>query len=401
VLTTYRAVFRTRGTAAFCAAGFVMRFPIAMYPLGLVLIVSARTGHYGFAGVLSGVYVVGNGIGNPALARVSDRLGQGRVLVPATIAHAAATVLLAVCFTERWPDWTLVAPTVVSGFTYLAVGSLIRARWSYVLAGRPELGTAYSLESTLDEVIFVLGPILATVIATQADPVLVLYIAVGLVAAGAVWLSALRESIPPEPPQDEVRPPTPLVARGMPLMCAVAAAMGAIFASAEVSMVAFCGQHGDRPLSGAVLAAFAGGSAVAGFLYGSRTWLRPIADRFRLQAVLFGLLPALFLLAWNVGVLAACAFVVGLGIAPTLITAFSLVERIVPARSLTEGLAWLGAGISAGYGGGAAVVGRVADAFGARTAFGVTIGAGLLMALLAVMLRARLRTPASEPVPVG
>jgi MFS family permease len=78
-----------------------------------------------------------------------------------------------------------------------------------------------------------------------------------------------------------------------------------------------------------------------------------------------------------------------------------LIEQVVPARSLTEGLAWLVAGISLGYGGGAAVVGAIADAHGARTAFGVTIGAGLLMAGLAVILHARLRRPASEPVAVG
>lgn len=401
MLNTYRAVFRTPGTAAFCAAGFVMRFPIAMYPLGLVLIVSARTGHYAFAGVLSGVYVLANGAGNPVLARVSDRLGQRRVLLPATVVHAAATILLAICFTERWPDWTLLAPTAISGFTFLSVGSLIRARWSYVLGGRPELGTAYSLESTLDEVVFVLGPILATLIATQLDPVLVLYVAVALIAAGAVWLAALRGSTPPLAETSDERHRSPLAARGMPLVTLVAAAMGAIFASAEVTMVAFCGQHGERPLSGAVLAAFAGGSATAGFLYGSRTRARPVLDRFRLQAVFFGVLPALFLVAWNVGVLAACAFVVGLGIAPTLITAFGLIEQIVPARSLTEGLAWLVAGLSVGYGGGAALVGRIADAYGARTAFGVTIGAGLLMAALAVVLHARLRASASEPVVVG
>jgi MFS family permease len=400
VLDTYRAAFRTPGTVAFCAAGFVMRVPIAMYPLGLVLILSARSGHYGFAGVLSGVYVVANGAGNPALARVSDRFGQRRILVPVTLVHVVATLLLAICFTSGWPDWTLAVTTAVSGFTYLSIGSLIRARWSYVLAGRPELGTAYSLESTLDEVIFVLGPLIATVIATQLDPVLVLYVAVALILAGAVWLAALTGSIPPVAQSHEPHR-TPLRARGVALLALVAAAMGAIFASAEVTMVAFCGQHGERPLSGAVLAAMAGGSATAGFLYGSRTWRLPLLDRFRLQALLFGAVPVLFLAAWNVAALAVIAFVIGLGIAPTLITAFGLIEQLVPARSLTEGLAWLVAGLSLGYGAGAALVGTIADHHGARTAFGVTIGAGLLMALLAVVLHARLRASASEPVAVG
>ncbi|MBE7188874.1 MFS transporter [Jatrophihabitans endophyticus] len=387
----YRAVFRTPGTAAFCAAGFVMRLPIAMYPIGLVLIVSSRSGHYGFAGVLSAVYVIANGIGNPALARASDRFGQTRLLVLATLVHVAGAVVLAVCFVQRWADWTLVAPTVVTGFAFLSVGSMLRARWSYVLAGRPELSTAYSLESALDEVIFVVGPLVATVLATQLDPVVVLYVAAALVLAGAIWLSSQHGSAPPPRPHDHGGR-SALVERGIPLLVLFAAAMGMIFASAEVTFVAFAGQHGHRALSGVVLACFAGGSAVAGFVYGSRTWRPDLLDRFRLQAVVFALLPLLFLAAVDVGVLAVLAFVVGAGISPTLITSFGLVERLVPGTSLTEGLAWVITGLSVGYGAGAALVGGIADAHGARTAFLVTIAAGLLMGGLGLVEHARLRT---------
>ena len=119
MLDTYRAVLRTPGTARFCAAAFVMRMPIALYPIGLVLIVSARTGHYGFAGVLSGVYVIANGVGNPALARATDRLGQRRLLVPVSVAHVAAAVVAAVTVSAGWSDWLLAAATVVLGFTFL------------------------------------------------------------------------------------------------------------------------------------------------------------------------------------------------------------------------------------------------------------------------------------------
>ncbi|WP_375503591.1 MFS transporter [uncultured Jatrophihabitans sp.] len=401
MLDTYRSVFRTSGTAAFCAAGFIMRMPIAMYPIGLVLIVSSRDGRYGFAGVLSAIYVVANGVGNPALARVSDRLGQRRLLVVASLVHALAAVALAACFQAGWPDWTLIAPTAIVGFAFLSVGSLVRARWSFVLADRPELSTAYSLESTLDEVIFVLGPLVATVIATQVDPVLVLYVAAVLVLCGALWLAGRRDSEPPAEHADAARRRPAVLEPGMPLLTAFAAAMGMIFASAEVTIVAFCGQHGHRGLSGAVLACLALGSATSGFLYGARRWRADLLDRFRLQALLFGLLPLLFLAAVNIGVLAACAFVVGAGIAPTLTTAFGLIERIVPAASLTEGLAWLITGLSVGYGAGAALVGRIADTHGARTAFGVTIAAGVLMAGLAVVAHRRLRMTASKPVTVG
>ena len=79
---TYRAVFRAPGSVAFATAGFVMRMPIAMFPIGLVLIISARIGHYGFAGVLSASYVFGAAPGNPLLARLTDRFGQSRMLCP-------------------------------------------------------------------------------------------------------------------------------------------------------------------------------------------------------------------------------------------------------------------------------------------------------------------------------
>lgn len=376
-----------------------MRLPIAMYPLGLVLIVSARTGQYGFAGVLAGIYVVANGVGNPVLARLVDRFGQSRILFPASALHVAAAVVLGVLIQTHSPQWTFVPPTIVCGFAYLAVGSLTRARWSYVLAGRTELAAAYSLESVLDELIFTVGPLIATVLATEADPVLVLVLAAILVTVGAVWLHGLSATEPPPLAADAPRHGSALRSPGMTMLILTAVAMGSIFASAEVTIVAFCGQHGHRSLSGAVLACFAFGSATSGLLYGARQWHAGVLQRFRLQALIFGALPVLFLAAPNVGVLAGCAFVVGLGIAPTLITAFGLIEQIVAAPALTEGLAWLTTGLSIGYGIGSALVGGIADAHGARLAFTVTIGSGLLMAALSVLLHQRLHRPATVVAP--
>lgn len=403
MLGNYRAVFRVPGTAAFCAAGFVMRMPIAIYPIGLVLLISTRTGHYAFAGALSGTYVLVNGLGNPLLARLVDRHGQSRLLLPTSAVHVAGVVAICVLAETNGPQWTLLVPTAVFGFSYLAVGSLTRARWSTVLAGRPELATGYSIESILDEVIFTAGPLIATVMATQVSAVAGLLLGAGLVAYGAVWLQRQRATEPPAHPAGAPRHRSALRYRGMVLVVFAAAGMGGVFASAEVTIVAFCGQHGATAASGAVLASIAVGSGFAGFLYGARSWQWPVLRRFQAQAVVFGVLPVLFLAATNVAVLTVCAFVVGLGIAPALITAFGLIADIVPGAALTEGMAWLNTGLSVGYGIASALVGRIADTHGARLAFSVTIGSGLLVAVLALVLYRSLHGTqvASEPVPVG
>lgn len=400
MLNAYRVVFRAPGTAAFCSAGFVMRIPIAIYPLGLVLLISTRTGHYGFAGLLAGTYVYANGLGSPILARLVDRYGQSRVLLPASAAHMAGVAAICVLAETKSPQWTLLLPTAVCGFAYLSVGSLVRARWSKALAGRPELTTAYSLESTLDEVIFTVGPLIATVVATQVSAVLGLALAAVLVGTGAVWLRRQRGTEPSPHPKDAPPRASAMRHRGMTLLVLAAVGMGGVFASAEVTMVAYCGQHGATGASGAVIAAMAFGSALAGFWYGTRPWRASMLRRFRLQALAFGALPMLFLAAVNVPVLALCAFVVGFGIAPLLITAFGLVEQIVPGAALTEGMAWLITGISLGFGATSALVGRIADTSGARVAFSVTIGSGVLVAVLGLALY-RALSAESQPVAVG
>jgi MFS family permease len=159
-------------------------------------------------------------------------------------------------------------------------------------------------------------------------------------------------------------------------------------------MVAYCGQHGHRLLSGLVLAAMAGGSALSGLVYGAVQWRSHIVRQFRMQSLLFAALPCVLLGAVNVPVLAVCAFVLGLGIAPTLITAFGLVQQIVPTRALTEGLSWVSTGLNVGYGAGAALVGGIADQHGARNAFLLVIGSGLTVGILGAVLR----VPAADRV---
>lgn len=401
MLETYRAAFRAPGTRAFCAAAFVMRLPSAIFPLGLVLLVSLQTGKYAFAGALSGVFVVSNGIGLVVLARVVDRVGQGRILIPASTVCVLGLVALGTLVQTDAPEWTYILPTIVVGFSYLSVGSMVRARWSHVLGERPELATAYSLESALDEVIFTVGPLIASLCATLVHPLLGLGVAGVLTFGGAIWLREQRATEPPVHDEAHVSL-SPLRTPGMVLLCLSMAAMGATFASAEVTMVAFAGQHHHRNLSGLLLAAFACGSAIAGFAYGARHWRAPLLDRFRLQAYVFGVMPALFLLASNVWTLAVVALVVGLSIAPTLINAFGLTQSLVPASALTEGLAWLVTGLSIGYGAGSSLVGGIADAHGARWAFLVAVGAALLVAGFGAATHRRIsvRPPAERKVGV-
>lgn len=399
MVSRYRAAFAAPGALSFSAAGFLARLPIAIYPIGIVLIVSARTHEYGFAGVVSGSYVVGAAVGNPVAGVLVDLYGQHRTLPWFLAGHLLSVVAFGALVVGHPPIWTVLLPAIGMGITLLNVGALIRARWSYLWSADPgRRTTAYSVESVLDEVIFVIGPMIAAILAIHAPAPVVLGLAVVLVGGGSLWLACQRVTEPPVTArQHGGRHDFALRYRGMLLITGMMACVGGVFGSGEVVMIAFCGQHGQRGSAGWVVACFAAGSGVAGVVYGARHWQASVLRRYLVASVVFGVLPFLYFLPSTVGWLAICAGVIGLGTAPTLIAGFGLVDAIVPAASLTEGLTWIGTGLSVGYGLGTAASGRIADQHGAHLAFTVPVLCALAAAAVAIVLAARLaadRAPA-------
>ena len=134
-----------------------------MQTLGIVLLVSATTGSYAWAGGVSAVFALVQAMLAPTQGRLVDRVGQARVLLPALVVHGAGLAVLVWLALSGAPVWTLFPAAALFGGSYPQPGSLVRARWAHALGGSALLPTAFSFESVVDEVIFVVGPVLVTV----------------------------------------------------------------------------------------------------------------------------------------------------------------------------------------------------------------------------------------------
>src|SRR6201994_1178267 len=200
--------FSMPGAWRFSAAGLIGRMQMSMYGLGTVLLIAASTGRYGMAGAVASAGALGSAFVAPQVARLADQRGQRTVLRPLVTAFAFATAGLITAVEVHAPDWVLFIPAVVSGAAMPSLGSMVRARWSVLLAGSPQLHTAFSFESVADEMVFVLGPVLGTLLATEAYPAGGLLVATVLCLAGVLWFVAQRATEPPAtipvlPPPDE------------------------------------------------------------------------------------------------------------------------------------------------------------------------------------------------------
>ncbi|MEU8382074.1 MFS transporter [Streptosporangium sp. NPDC048865] len=391
----YRGLLSMPGVRGFVVAGFVGRMPMSMLGIGIILLIEALTDSYATAGAVAATVSVSLAVAAPLSGRLVDRFGQARVAVPLTLAHGAALTGLMLCAHHGAPLWTLFATGVAVGATALSLGSLVRARWSHLLAGSARLHTAFSFESVADEVIFVGGPALVTALATLVNPYAGLIVALTCTIVGTIAFALQRGTEPPVRP-GEIRSGTPIAIPGVALMSCAFLAMGAVFGSVELITVAFAEERGAKPAAGLLLASFAAGSLVSGLWYGARQWSTPLSGRFVRSLGVFaaGLIP--IMLIGDLRVMAGALFLAGLAISPTIITGYSLTERLVPAGLLTEGMSWISTSLGCGVAIGAWAGGRLTDAFGASNAYGFSFACALLAVVIGVGGSAWLRTPVAQ-----
>lgn len=387
MFSSYGRILSQPGTLRFSMLGLVARLPISMVGLGIVLLVSAATGSYGVAGAVSAAYMFANAGFAILQGRLLDRLGQRRVLTASSLGFGVGTALLVISVQADWPIATSYVWAAIAGALLPQVGSCVRARWSFVLDRPADLQTAFAFEAVLDEAVFILGPIIVTVLATAWHPVAGIAVAVLACVAGTIAFTAQRSTEPPAHARTGTsgpRPPMPW--RTVVPLAVVCAALGVLFGAAEVTTVAFADEQGHKALSGVLLALWALGSLTAGVISGAIHWRRgpDVRVRWGALAMACAMMPLYFV--GSLPLMGLALFVAGFAIAPTMIAAMSLTEATVPSGRLTEGMAIMQTGLVAGVAPGATLSGLVVDHQGASAAYLVSVGAGLVAAVSAQLL---------------
>lgn len=399
MLSTYRRVLALPGAPAFTSSAFVARLPIAMVGLGIVLLVSERTGSYALAGLLSAAFQVSAAGGAILTSRVIDRWGQARLLVPLAAGHAIGLALLILAVEQDAALALSILAAVAAGACQPAVGAMVRARWAKVTVDDAGLRTAFAWESVLDELIFTVGPMLTALLAFGVALPAPLVVAAVLCLAGCLALSLQRASEPsPQPAREHGRRRG--WARGLPLVVVASLGVGGVFGAYEVAVVAFTRDAGVAGMSGVVLGFYALGSLAGGLAFGGRPWRSPLSTQWVVlsAALVLVLLPAPFVS--DVRVLLATSLLAGLAVAPVLIVVFSLTERLVTPDRLTEGLTWTNSGLAVGFSVGTSLGGVLIDAGGSRWGFLLAVASAATALAVALIGRKRIgRLVAGRPEP--
>jgi MFS family permease len=336
----YLAVWRLPSAPVLLSAGFAGRLPSAMVPLALLLMVQQQTGSYAVAGLAAATLGVASAVMAPVLGRLADRRGPRPVLFSQAAAYPVLLALLIAVVVGGAPDLAVIGASALAGAATPLISGTVRALWSRVdVRVRP---TAYALDATATELVFVVGPTLVAVLAVLASPALAVGLAGVLATAGALGIAtakATRAYVPVVGARSgifsTVRTP------GMPRLLVSGAALMLGFGALEVAIPAFADAAGSPGLSGLLLALWALGSTAGGLWFGARVVSSSLPRQYRLLllGVTIGLAPLAWVSSpWALGVL---LFLGGTAIAPTLTVQNTLVGSMAPAHATTEAFTWL------------------------------------------------------------
>lgn len=388
MFNTYRRVLSLPGALLFSLTGLVARLPISMVSLGIVLLVSARTGSYAYAGGISAACIVAAAFGSPLQGRLADARGQHVMLPVVTAVFTSGMLALIVSVEREWPTPVPHLCAAWTGFALPQVGSLVRARWTYLVDGGNRLKTAFAFEAVVDEAIFISGPVLVTVLATLVDPFAGLAFAAAAGLVGGLALAVQTRTAPPVRRSGGTGSPQQAIGWAMLLpLCLAAVGSGCMFGAGEVVTVAFATQEGARGASGALLAVWAAASLVAGLVVGAVDLGSGPLRQFRVASLALVVTLAPLVVVPNVLLAGVTLFVSGFAISPMLVAQMSLLEQVVPRSRLTEGMSWFSMGMAGGVALGGAASGWMVDEFGASLAFLVPVAAAAVAAAVAWTVR--------------
>jgi MFS family permease len=356
------------------------------------------TDSYLLAGAVEATWILVGAVAAPLIASLVDRFGQRRVVGPQILVYGLSVVAILVLAAVEAPLWSFFAVAAVGGAALPVMGALVRARWTFVLTDPTLMRTAYSWESVVDELIFVVGPPLAAAVSAWSSPSVALGITAVVGSAGTVALLAQHSTEPAPKPSSHGRGRLAMTYPGMKAVALVMFTLGVVFAGVEVTVIATARESDQTAAAGLVLGLWSVSSLIAGLVVGGSRRSVPLNLQLLLGSAATWLLLVPLLFVTGLPAIGAVLLFAGAGVSPALIAGFALAARLVPDSALTQALTWTSIAIGLGFALGSPASGALVDHVSIEAGFWVALTAGGVATVAALLSFRTLSHEYVEPV---
>ncbi|MFJ6675190.1 MFS transporter [Actinosynnema sp. NPDC091369] len=370
-------------------------------PLAVSFLIAGWTGSYAAAGVVGGALTLGMGVAGPLRGRAADRSPAGRLLLVTSAGYAVGIAVLGALPTvlpgAAWPS--AVAVAFLTGLSTPPVTAMSRASFPRLATG-PAQSAVFTVEASMQEVMYVVGPALAATVVAVWNAQVALWLCGALAVLGATGFGgALRRAGIDRPVARAAAVGGRTLLRDGSLVLALLTAlfMVASLVSIDMVIIAWARDLGRPAMAGVLTAVWGIGSVVGGLIAGGLAGQPRFTRRMLVMAL--GIAPLVLVLppvvepssVWLIGVVLGVG---GMAIAPAIAANNQRISGLAPDDRKAEAFGWMGTFTTAGSASALPVAGSLLDHFGPAAA----AGAGAVAALLGAVLASRTRERGAVPV---
>ena len=357
---SYRLVLSLPGARYAFGLAIIGRLSYGIVTLALLFTVQNATQSFAVTGTVLGAFGIAT-LTAPLKSRLMDRFGQPVVLMTLGLTFPLAVLALAMFagLLTSYPT-ILVALGALAGLATPPLGPAMRFLWAQMAQPQDLKQRAYSMDSVVEESLYVMGPAIAGGLIAVSSPEVALILTAALALVGTVGLAtspAARTHAGRGVRERTLVGVGPLKVRAFLSLLVAVAGAGLALGVIEITVAARAELEGNPASAGYVLAALAAGSVLGGLVWGKNSHhRRPSTQLIGLMAV-FG--TGIAVAAWMPSLLAlgVALFLAGFGLAPIFIVSYIASDALVPHTQRTEATTWVNTVNNFGWSGGAAIAG--------------------------------------------
>ena len=395
MVARYRSVLLVPGCARVLATALIARLPQGMTSLAILLLIRGHTGSYAAAGIAVGAYDFATAAGAPLVGRLVDRFGRPRVLGPGAALQTVVLIALVLAAQAGVGAVVLVALSALAGALWPPIAPSVRALLRDLVRDAKVRETAYALESVVQELVWISGPLVVAAVIAFASPATAVLLSGAVSVCGTLLFISSPAAHGRGTQVARHERARVLAIPELRTMLGPIFLNGVAIGTIAVGLPALALHAGSRPATGVMLALWSVGSITGGLWYGAREWHASITSRYRALLWTGVICMAPLIAARTIPEGLVGATLAGLVIAPVFSCQYTLVGRTVPAGVENEAFTWVSSALVGGLAVGSAVGGGAVSAAG--------VGGPFVLAVMAMGLAAlsALRMPSGAEQPVS
>ena len=171
---TYKKLISLNGAKNLIFFGALGRAPFSMLQVGMVIFGNYKTGSYAIGGAMAASFSISNALIQPINGRLVDKLGQKKIV--SVLLTGFVTASLLITLGDYQSKFIYIFLSILLGISVPNIGAYTRRNWK-AITKEEDNQKVQAIESSIDELNFLIGPSVFATVSNYINPIVALYIA--------------------------------------------------------------------------------------------------------------------------------------------------------------------------------------------------------------------------------